>query len=56
MREEYGVVFPISFDPALAFTFTETIKEAYSLISKRTREEVMLLVQRINKPLLKVTG
>jgi len=56
MREEYGVVFPISFDPALTFTFTETIKEAYSLISKRTREEVMLLVQRINKPLLKVTG
>jgi cellulose biosynthesis protein BcsQ len=56
MREEFGVVFPVSFDPALTFTFTDSVSDAYRNAGKRTREEIRLLTQRINKPLLKVTG
>ncbi|ABL78127.1 ATPases involved in chromosome partitioning-like protein [Thermofilum pendens Hrk 5] len=55
LREYFGAVFTVSFDPALTFAYTETIADAHKHLSKKTREEVKLLVQRLDKPLLKVT-
>lgn len=51
----WNVTFTFPFDPALTFTVTRTLPEAYRLAKEETRRDLGLLAQRVLKPFVKVT-
>ena len=54
-KEHWNVVFAFPFDPALTFSKTRTLPEAYKFSKEETKKDLALLAQRLLKPFVKIS-